>query len=91
MNRTDFTSSNGNRNGKRNYSAANCGARAKQHHNSLIDFLDRWVPDAAKNMVKRTRMRYELAPIFCGFVPILATTVVGTGVVPTRMFLVLTD
>jgi len=26
-----------------------------------------------QNMVKQTRMRYELAPSFCGFVPILAT------------------
>jgi hypothetical protein len=39
MNRTDFTSSNGHRNGKRNYGAANCGARAEQHHKSLTDFF----------------------------------------------------
>jgi hypothetical protein len=41
-------------------------------------------------MVKPTRMRYELAPNFCGFMPILATkTVVGTKLVLAQMFLVL--
>src|SRR6476661_7542571 len=49
MNCTDFTSSNGNGNAQQNYGAANCGARAKHHHNSLTDFLDRSVPDAAKH------------------------------------------
>jgi hypothetical protein len=43
-----LATSKGNRNGKRNNSAANCGARPKQHHNSSIDFLDGSVPDAAK-------------------------------------------
>src|SRR5688572_12719239 len=49
MNCSHFTSSNGNRNGKQHYDTANCGARAKQHHNSSIDFLDRSVPDPAEN------------------------------------------
>jgi hypothetical protein len=56
MNCNDLASSNGNRARKRKYGAANCGARAKQHHNSLIDFLERSVPDAAK-LVERTRKR----------------------------------
>jgi hypothetical protein len=49
MNCNDFTSGSGHRKGKRKYGAANCGAPAKQHHDSLIDFLERSVPDAAKN------------------------------------------
>jgi hypothetical protein len=56
MNCTDFTSSNGNRKGKRKYGAANCGARAIQHQNSLIDFLERSVPDAAE-LVERAQKR----------------------------------
>src|ERR1700709_1275249 len=34
-----LTASGGSKNGKRNYSAANRGARAEQHCNSSIDFL----------------------------------------------------
>jgi hypothetical protein len=49
MNCNDFTSSNGNRNGQRNQGTANCGARAEQHHNTSIDFLERPVPDVAKH------------------------------------------
>jgi hypothetical protein len=71
MNCSDFTSSNGNRNGKRNYGAANCGARTKQHHNSSTDFF-RSVPDAVKNWASERGGVNELVPIFCGFVPILA-------------------
>jgi len=56
MNCNDFASSNGNRARKRKYGAANCGARAIQHHNSLIDFLERSVPDAAE-LVERTQKR----------------------------------
>jgi hypothetical protein len=39
MNCSDFTSSGGDKNCKRSYSAANRGARTEQHHNSSIDFL----------------------------------------------------
>jgi hypothetical protein len=64
MNCADFTSSNGNRNGKRKYGAANCGARAEEHHNSSIDFLDCSVPDAAKHGQAKRGCVNELAPIF---------------------------
>src|ERR1700716_2551517 len=39
MNCCVLTSSGGSKNGKRNYSAANRGARAEHHCNSSIDFL----------------------------------------------------
>jgi hypothetical protein len=39
MNCRVLTSSGGSENGKRNYSAANRGARAEEHRNSSIDFL----------------------------------------------------
>jgi hypothetical protein len=91
MNCTDFTSSNGNRKGKRKYGAANCGARAKQHHNSLIDFLERSVPDAAKHgQANADALTYSRQ-----FLRIRANpgdgTVVGTSVVLAQVFLVLTD
>jgi len=92
MNCTDFTSSNGNRNGKRKYGAANCGARAKQHHNSLIDFLERSVPDAAKHAQANADALTKLESVF---LRIRANpgdgTVVGTSVVHAQVFLVVTD
>jgi hypothetical protein len=91
MNCTDFTSSNGNRNAQQNYGAANCGARTKHHHNSLIDFLDRSVPDAAKlGQANADALRTR-----ANFLRICANpgygTVVGTKVVLAQTFLVLTD
>jgi hypothetical protein len=66
MNCIGFTSGNGDRNGKRKYGAADCGARAKQHHNSSIDFLSfGW--RRRKTWSSQTRMRYELAPFFADF------------------------
>jgi hypothetical protein len=91
MNCTNFTSSNGNRNGKRNYAAANCGARAKQHQNSSADFLDRSVPDAAKKWSSERGCVYELAPIFADRANPGDGTVEGTRVVLLQVFLVLTD
>jgi len=91
MNCNDFTSSSAHRKGKRKYSAANCGARAKQHHNSLIDFLERSVPDAAKN----GQANADALTNSRQFLRIRANpgsgTVVGTSVVLAQVFLVLTD
>jgi hypothetical protein len=56
LNPSNLTSSNGNRNAKRNQGAANCGARTKHHHHSSIDFLDRRFP-MPQNMVKQTPWR----------------------------------
>src|SRR6185369_16825834 len=65
MNCIDFTSSNGNRNGKRNQGAANCGARAEQHYNSC-DFFERPVPIPQTCSSERGSV-HELAPMLCGF------------------------
>src|SRR5436305_13850181 len=62
MNCSDFTSSNGNRNGKRNYGAANCGARTKQYHNSSTDFFVRFLAPQ-KRSSERGGVN-ELVPIF---------------------------
>src|SRR5262245_59142906 len=70
---TDFTSSIGNRNGQHNYGAANCGARAEQHHNSLTDFFRSFASRCRKTWSSERACVNELVPIFCGFVPILAT------------------
>jgi hypothetical protein len=91
MNCTDFTSSNGNRNGKRNYGAANCGARAKQHHNSSIDFLDRSVLEAAKHGQANADALTSSRQFFADRANPGDGTVVGTRVVLAQVFLVLTD
>src|SRR5436309_13889930 len=83
MNCSDFTSSNGNRNGKRNYGAANCGARTKQYHNSSTDFFVRFLAPQKKSSERGGAN--ELVPIF---LRIRANpgggTVVGTRVVLTQ-------
>src|SRR5207245_139565 len=62
MNCSDFTSSNGNRNGKRNYGAANCGTRTKQYHNSSTDFFVRFL--APQKRSSERGGANELVPIF---------------------------
>jgi hypothetical protein len=72
MNRSDFTSSNGNRNDKRNQGAASCGARAEQHHKPRLILLDRSVPDAAKHGRANAQAFRDSRRVFADFVPILA-------------------
>jgi hypothetical protein len=91
MNCSDLTSSNGNRKAKRKYGAANCGARAKQHHNSLIDFLEHSVPDAAKNAQANADALTNSRQFLWIRAKLGDGTVVGTSVVLTQVFLVRAD
>jgi hypothetical protein len=72
MNCTDFTSSNGNRNDKRNQGAASCGARAEQHHKPRLILLGRSVPDAAKHGRANAQAFKNSCRLFADFVPTLA-------------------
>jgi hypothetical protein len=92
MNRSDFTSSNGNRNDKRNQGAASCGARAEQHHITSIDFVRSFGSRYRKAWSSKRAGVPELVPIICG---VRASpgdgTVVGTNMVPSHSVLVVHD
>jgi hypothetical protein len=92
MNRSDFTSSNGNGNDKRNQGAASCGARAEQHHITSIDFVGSFGSRCRKTWSSKRAGVQELVPMICGSCANPGGgTVVGTNVVPSHSVLVVRD
>src|SRR5260370_30492128 len=86
MNCRVLTMSGGSKNGKRNYSAANRGARAEQHRNSSIDFLKY----SSRCRKRNGRPNAEALTSLCQFLAAHANvgdgTVVRTKVVLAQCF-----